>query len=245
MHAALLFSLVLVSQAERNPSMEFRNATGGQTVTIWIWCYSHGNWANNSQPVVLNNEEARRVELHTGNFRVYARNQQGVSVINERVLLSGEIDRIRVETSAPVGAATGLAWAEDQPSFNPTMLERPNARVAPAMEFRNDTGGQTISIWIYCYGQQRWEGVRQPVVIPPDETRRLALHTGNFRLYIRNGNNFTEIKERVLAAGELDQMTINRYSRPVGDPPGMVRRAAPRRRYPDFVVNEGILPDLK
>ena len=238
MHAALLVVLALTAQVGRDASMEFQNATAGQTVTIWVWCYEHKDWANDSRPVVLGDGQPLRVNLHTGNFRLFIDNPPNARQIKERVLAPDEVDQMRIDA----GGAGGFTLV-DVPgagTLEPAVAVRPDLPAAggrPSMEFRNQTDDQTATIWVWCYSERNWDNNRRPLVVRPNRTVNVPLHVGNFRLYVRNQNNYTEVKERILAAGEVDRMRIALELQTVGAPAGGSYRGA-RRTAPFQVYDE-------
>jgi hypothetical protein len=95
MHAALLLTTSLLTQYP-TASMEFRNQTYGQSVTIWVWNYAGRGWANGGRPLVLRPNAAGRLNLYAGRYRIYVNDGTNASVTYDRVLAPNQVTRMGI-----------------------------------------------------------------------------------------------------------------------------------------------------
>jgi hypothetical protein len=118
---SLILAIAIASTGQGKPSMQFKSQTIGQVITVWVYCETDRDWANDRQPIVLRSGATKKLALHTGYFRVVASNQYGVERRSRRLLSPDEIDRMWF---TPVLAAP--EGRRPPPSFEITNEEPPD-----------------------------------------------------------------------------------------------------------------------
>jgi hypothetical protein len=114
---SLVFAIAIASAGQANPSMQFKSQAIGQVITVWVYCETDRDWANDRQPIVLRSGATKKLALHTGYFPVVASNQYGIERRSRRLLSPDEIDRM---------------W------FTPVLAMPSGKRTPPEFEITND-----------------------------------------------------------------------------------------------------------
>jgi hypothetical protein len=96
MSAMILLTIGMLGQQSNAASLEFKNQHTDQVVTVWVWDYSHQTWANNQKPIVLRPNMTSRLNLTTGKYRVYFKNDANATLTLDRTLSVREVDRLRI-----------------------------------------------------------------------------------------------------------------------------------------------------
>ncbi len=96
MAALLVVAAALVGQGRGVGSFEFRNGTGDQVVTIWIYSLTDRGWANRGKPLVVKPHLATRLNLYSGRYRLVFKSSNQSSLTQDRTLAGGESDRLQI-----------------------------------------------------------------------------------------------------------------------------------------------------
>jgi hypothetical protein len=79
---------------------------------------------------------------------------------------------------------------------------------AAAFEFRNQTSGDTVWVWVWSYDSRGWVNNGQPLLLRPRASSRMNLNRGSYYVVVKSDYNADLALNRVLAAGEVDRLQI-------------------------------------
>ena len=96
MFSAIFLVVGLLAQ-EQKPSMQWKNKTEDQTITLSIVCRDHNECASN-QTKKLKAGQTSSVKVHVGRFQVKGKNQDGQTAHSNRKLVAGERDKMILAT---------------------------------------------------------------------------------------------------------------------------------------------------
>ncbi len=77
-----------------------------------------------------------------------------------------------------------------------------------SFEFRNETNGQEVWVWIWNQKGGYWENGKKPVNLRANKATAKALNPGNYRLIFESKANASTYIDRTLSASEVDRITI-------------------------------------
>jgi hypothetical protein len=103
MHTTLLVAICLLGQGRGTASIEFRNRTKDQTVTVWIWKNTNRGWVRVDEAQVLGPKLTRRLPVSTGHYRLSFKSDFNATLVMDRTLRAGELDLLQIGEPAATG----------------------------------------------------------------------------------------------------------------------------------------------
>jgi hypothetical protein len=106
---------------QANASFEFRNRMGNESLYIWLRNPQTGLWLNNKQAAVLRPGQSIRWNVVAGHYWIALRTQGKATLVLDRWLGPGRVDRLQIGSPAPMGER--LPGERIRPSSQPVFHE--------------------------------------------------------------------------------------------------------------------------
>jgi hypothetical protein len=101
MSSVLILLAASLSGQTAQGAFEIRNQLGDQDVYLWVSLPRSGQFLYKKQAIVLRPRQSVRLNLAVGDYRIHLRTQSNSTLLLNRTLLPGGLDRLRVGNPPP------------------------------------------------------------------------------------------------------------------------------------------------